>query len=116
MTEVTGNSQIQEIPVVVEDTMIPVKNSGVTVREEMEEDGKYILFNEENELILVINPTGKFILDSCDGNRSISQIVTELKNAFTVKDDIDLFSITKEYVSTLLLAKLVKIKDEGKVE
>jgi hypothetical protein len=116
MAEITENSQVQETPGVIENTMIPVKNPGVTVREEMEEDGKYILFNGENELILVINPTGKFILDNCDGEKTVDQIVTELRDAFTVKEDIDLSSITKKYVSTLLLAELVKIKEEGKVE
>lgn len=112
MTEMIENNEVQETRVVVEDMMIPVKNPGVTVREEMEEDGKYILFNEENELILVINPTGKFILDNCDGYKTVDGIVTDLENEFTVKEDIDLSGITKEYISTLLLAELVKLKEE----
>jgi hypothetical protein len=65
----------QEAQVVIDEAMIPMKNPEVTVREEMEEDGKYILFNAENELILVVNPTGKFVFDNCDGKKTVGQII-----------------------------------------
>lgn len=31
-------------PIVIEETMVPIKNPDVTIREEMEGDGKYVLF------------------------------------------------------------------------
>jgi hypothetical protein len=104
----------QEAKVVIDESMIPMKNPEVTVREEIEEDGKYILFNAENELILVINPTGKFVFDNCDGKKTVGQIVKDIEDEFTVKEDMDLSFIVKEFVSTLLKAKLVKIKEEVK--
>jgi hypothetical protein len=103
-------NQEQETPVVVEETMVPMKNPEVTVREEMEEDGKYILFNAENELILVINPTGKFILDNCNGEKSVGQIIKDIENEFTVEETTDLSSIVKGFVAILVKGKLVKIK------
>jgi len=44
MAETTGDCRSQKTPVIIEDTLVPVKNPGVTVREELEEDGRYILF------------------------------------------------------------------------
>ncbi len=112
MTETIGDNQVQEIPVVIEDTMIPRKSPEVTVREELEEDGKYILFNAENELILTINPTGKFILDNCTGEKTAAQIITDIENRFTVNEDIDLSTVVKNYLSLLLEAELVTFGEE----
>lgn len=99
----------QETPGVSE-TMIPVKNSEVTVREEIKDDGKYILFDADNEIILVTNPTGKFILDNCDGEKAVGQIIKAIENDFVVSDDTDLLSVVKGFISTLLKAKLITIK------
>ena len=99
--KVKEENQDQDTTMVIEETMIPVKNPEVTVREEMEEDGRYILFNAENELILVINQTGKFILDNCDGKKTVGQIVRDIETTFTVKNDMSLPTIVKEYLSTL---------------
>ena len=105
-------NQGQETPpldIIVNEAMIPLKNPGVSIREEMEEDGKYILFNAENEFILVINPTGKYILDSCDGKKSIAAIIEDIKNNYAIDRDLDLSTIVKEYVSLLLKAGLVTL-------
>ena len=112
MVEKIENNQGQETSMVVEETMVPMKNPEVTVREEMEEDGKYILFNAENELILVINPTGKFILDNCTGEKTVAQIITDIENNFTVSEDIDLSTVVKDYLSLLLAAELVRLGEE----
>jgi hypothetical protein len=101
----------QEKLVVIEESMIPIKNPEVTIREEIEEDGKHILFNAENEIILVINPTGKFILEKCNGKRTVGEIIKNIKEVYTLNEDVDLTSVVKEYFSTLLLAKLVKLKE-----
>ncbi|MDQ1352150.1 MAG: hypothetical protein QG657_2456 [Acidobacteriota bacterium] len=106
--------QDQETLIFIDDMTIPVKNPEVTVREEMEEDGKYILFNAENELILVTNPTGKFILDHCNGSKTVAQIIRDIESEFTLAKDIDLPAIVKEYLLILLKAKLVTINVEGK--
>jgi hypothetical protein len=107
-----NRKQDQEPLIFIDDMTIPIKNPEVTVREEMEEDGKYILFNAENELILVTNPTGKFILDKCNGSNNMGQIINDLESEFTINEDVDLPTIVKEYVMILLKAKLVTIMVE----
>jgi len=94
-----------------EDSAVPVKNPDVTVREEMEEDGNFILFNSENELILVINPTGKFILDNCDGEKSVNQLVADIKEKFSVSEDMDLAGVVGGYLETLHKAQLITVKE-----
>jgi hypothetical protein len=59
----------------------------------------------------VINPTGKFILENCNGKRTVGEIVKNIEEVYTLKEDVDLTSVVKEYFSTLLLVKLVKIKE-----
>lgn len=102
----------QEKPVIIEDVTIPTKSPEVTIREEMEEDGKYMLFNAENELILVVNSSGKFILDNCDGEKTVAQLVEEIENNFTISEEMDMTGIVKNYIETLLKAKLIGIEGE----
>ena len=87
----------QENSIHVEEDMVPIKNPDVTIREEIEEDGKHILFNAENELILVINTSGKFILDSCNGEKTVGEIAATIENDFAVNKDIDLIEVVKDF-------------------
>jgi hypothetical protein len=98
--------------VAINENTVLTKKREITIREEMEENGKYILFNAENELILVINSTGKFILDSCNGKKPVSQIIKDIEEQFTLGRDIDLFEVLKGYINTLLKAKLLKVNKE----
>lgn len=101
-----------EKAVLIDDMTIPRKKPEVTIREELEEDGKSILFNAENELILTINPTGKFVLDNCTGEKTAAQIVKEIENSFTVDEGIDLSTVVKDYLSLLLEAELVTLGEK----
>lgn len=98
-------------PFGVEENTVLEINPEVTIREEIEEDGRYVLFNAENELILMINPTGKFILDSCTG-KTVGEITADIKKSFTLKEDIDVMNIVKTFANLLLKAKLVKIVED----
>ena len=91
----------------VENNMIPTKNSMVTIREEMEDDGKYVLFNADNELILVINQTGKFILDRSDGSKTIGEIIDDITDQFSIPENADIQSVVTDYFKRLSLAKLI---------
>lgn len=97
---------------IIDNMAIPRKKPDITVREELEEDGKYILFNAENELILTINPTGKFILDNCTGEKTVAQITTDIGNYFNVNEDIDLLTVVKNYLALLLEAELISIGEK----
>lgn len=104
--------KLEQKTVNIDDMTIPRKNPDVTIREELEEDGKYILYNAENELILTINPTGKFILDNCNGEKTAAQIIVDIGNSFTVNENIDLSTVVKNYLSLLLEAQLIAIGEE----
>ncbi|MGE5342708.1 MAG: PqqD family protein [Candidatus Omnitrophota bacterium] len=91
----------------VENYMIPTKNPMVTIREEMEDDGKYVLFNADNELILVINQTGKFILDNSDGSKTIGEIIDVITDQFSIPENADIQSAVTDYFKRLSLAKLI---------
>lgn len=109
-----GVSDVQErnlekTDVIIDEMTVPIKNPEVTIRDEMEEDGKYLLFNAENELILVINSTGKFILDNCDGEKNVRELIQMINNEFSIKKDIDLTLVIKDYVELLYMASLIKI-------
>ncbi len=101
----------EEIP--ISDSTILIMNPGVTIREEMEEDGKYVLFNEENELILVVNQTGKFILESCDDHLNVKDLEKKVQENFNIKEDMDVSSVVKNFVSLLVKTNLVKIGEAG---
>lgn len=111
VTADTGESQ--EETVVIDQSMIPTKNPDVTVREEMEEDGRFVLFNAENELILVINATGRYILSSCDGSKTVGRIMDDIKTEFTVAESMDLDAVVKEYMALLVKGKLITMKSDG---
>ncbi len=108
--EKTDNEKNPLDTITIENDMIPLQNSQVTIREEMEEDGRYVLFNADNELILVINDTGKFILENCDGSKNIGQIIDEITLQFLIPENIDIPSVVHDYFKRLSLAKLVLFK------
>lgn len=94
---------------IIEDYMIPVKKNGITIRDESEEDGKYMLFNANNEMILVINNSGRSILDLCDGQNTVGRIIEIVKQQYNVPDEIDLSSTIRKFVSTLSRGDLIAI-------
>jgi hypothetical protein len=106
----TEREEAQAESIHIEGNMIFIMNPEVTIREEIEEDGRYVLFNAENEFILLINPTGKYILENCTGDKTVNQIVQNIKSEFTVNDDVDLEVVVKDYLTNSLKAELVKIK------
>jgi len=67
----------------LDDSALFIRNPDVILREE-EPDGA-LLFNPDTNQIRVINPTGLFIWNHCDGTRNFPAIVSALKEAF---DDV----------------------------
>lgn len=57
-----------------------IRNPDVVLREE-DPDGA-LLFNPDTNQIRVINPTGLFVWNRCDGNHTFPQIISEMKEAF----------------------------------
>ncbi len=99
--------------IVLEGHMRPMMAESVTIRDDEEEDGQYILFNAEKEVILVINATGKYILQSCTGAKNISQIIADIKKEYQANEqEVDLDAVVKNYLEILLKGQLIEIKNE----
>jgi hypothetical protein len=65
-----------------------VRNPDVVTREKS--DDGVLLFNPDNSDIKVLNETGMFIWNLCDGSRSIEDIVEAFKAEFDeVPDDVE---------------------------
>jgi hypothetical protein len=58
-----------------------IRNPDVVLREE-DEDGA-LLFNPDTNQVKVLNSTGLFIWERCDGIRSLQSIIDELKGEFS---------------------------------
>lgn len=89
----------EEPQLIIEEKMIPIKKSGVSIREEMEEDGKYVLFDAETEHILVVNSTGHYILKNCIGEKTVGDIINSIKNEFSIDEDIDIKTVVHDFIS-----------------
>jgi pyrroloquinoline quinone biosynthesis protein D len=83
------------------------RNPEVTIREETEEDGRFLLYEPQREALLVMNPTGKAILELCDGHRTAHEIVEELKKGFETPPDIDMQEEVERYLAILLKTNIV---------
>ena len=58
----------------------PQKNPDVILREE--EEGKYLVFNPENDLPLIMNETSHFIWNQCDGTKDFDAIKSLLSQQY----------------------------------
>lgn len=68
--------------------MQPRQHPQLIVREE--ERGKYLVFNRENQIPLVLNTTSHSILSLCDGTREIDEICEILGQQYDIAaSDID---------------------------
>lgn len=85
------------------------KNPKVQIRAEAAD--KFLLFNLENHETLIINETGKFVWESCDGKVSISDIIEKVKSDYEVKNEQieNLENIIMEFIQLLEIKLLVKV-------
>jgi hypothetical protein len=61
-------------------TLRYLRNPEVVLREEDEEEGA-LLYNPDTNTVTVINPTGLFIWQRCDGQNNLEQIACALQQA-----------------------------------
>ena len=72
-----------------------MRNPDVVLREE-DEDGA-LIFNPDTNQIKVINPTGLFIWQQCDGSKSLEGVVSAVQETFDevpgdeVQDQVKIF-------------------------
>jgi hypothetical protein len=68
-----------------------LRNPDVVLREEEEEGG--LLFNPDTNQVKVVNPTGLFIWQECDGQKGRDEIVQTLVEAF---EDVPIEQVSQD--------------------
>ena len=90
-----------------------IKNPDVVLREE-EEDAA-LLFNPDTGQVKVLNTTGLFIWQLCDGNNTLPSIVTALQESFddAVPED-QLTSDIKDFIDEMTTSGFIGIAENQK--
>lgn len=85
------------------------KNPDVILREE--EQGKYLVFNPENDLPLIMNETSYFIWNHCDGKNDLDAIKSLLSEQYELaQSDVsaeELNRIVQRHLQLLEKARLL---------
>jgi len=86
------------------------RNPDVVVKEE-DEDGA-LVFNPDTDRILVLNPTGFFIWQQCDGSRTLAEIVQTVADNFTDIPHDEMENQVTTYVSEMVSAGFIGMVEE----
>ena len=89
-----------------------MKNPDVVVREE-DEDGA-LIYSPDTDQIRVLNPTGFFIYQLCDGSNDLNGIILAVKNTFKDVPDDQVSSQVGEYIDDMLNSGFIGILEEQK--
>ena len=71
--------------------------------------GRHVLL--EPETVVVLNPTGASILELCDGERTVADIVAELRSRYEGADEAIADEVTT-FLARLVARRRVEIIDE----
>lgn len=82
-----------------------VRNPEVVLREKDENGG--LLFNPDTNQIKVLNTTGLFIWELCDGNRDLPAIVDIIKASFDGVPENEVADQLTAFVEILVSAQLI---------
>jgi hypothetical protein len=91
----------------------PLKNSSVIIRED---EGKILALNQEQQLLLVMNSSGFFIWDQCDGYHSIEDISEAIRQSYDVAktglDEPGVSEYVRRFLNVLEKGKLISFASE----
>lgn len=99
---------VPDEPLAIDDNTILTACPEVSIREEAEEDGKHLLYEPENENVFLMNATAKRILDSCDGHKTVAQIVEDLAQQYEIPEGVNLRAVVVDHLTTLLVVKILR--------
>jgi hypothetical protein len=87
------------------------QNPNLIVRRE--EDGKFLAYNRENQLPLVLNGTSHRILDLCDGSRDLKEIQVMVAREFDLDrqglDEGRVAEIVEDHIILMTKLRLVEM-------
>ena len=89
-----------------------IRNPDVVLREE-DPDGA-LLFNPDTNQVLVLNNTGLFIWNHCEGKRDLPDILSAVKDAFEEVPDAKVDAEVKDFVTQLQSKGFLGIFNQNK--
>jgi len=90
----------EDMPETTTTTTPYLRNPDVVLREEDEDGG--LLFNPDTNQVKVVNPTGLFIWQQCDGTHSFEQIVAAIVEAFEDAPAEEVRKDVQEYLDGMI--------------
>jgi len=87
-----------------------IRNPDVVLREEDPDGG--LLFNPDTNQIRVLNTTGLFVWQLCDGSRDLTGIVTAIQESFDGVPEEEVVSQVTEYVDEMVATGFIGIVEE----
>jgi hypothetical protein len=87
-----------------------IRNPDVVIREE-DEDGA-LIFNPDTDQIRVLNPTGFFIWNLCDGSNDLAGIVALVQRSFETAPDDQVHQDINEYIEGMTAAGFIGTVEE----
>lgn len=83
------------------------KNPDVVLRE-VEEDGG-LLFNPDTNSVRILNETGLFVWNMCDGSHDLTSIITAVQAAFEGASPDTVHTDVAKFLNNMVSASLVGI-------
>jgi hypothetical protein len=85
-------------------------NPDVVLREE-DEDGA-LIFNPDTNQIKVINPTGLFIWQQCDGSKDLSGIVSAMKESYDEVPEDEVSEQVEKFIDDMVKTGFIGTVEE----
>lgn len=101
-----------EVPI-VDSSRKPHRKPQVIVRQQPEDDGMYVVYDGENETVLLLNSSGKVVWDLCDGQRSVNEILAAIAAKFMIPEGTASEAELCKFLLILMKANLVELRERS---
>lgn len=91
---------------------IPIRSYGVNIRHEPESDGMHLVYEPQDDLVFLMNTTGKLIFDLCDGRKTIQEIANCIEQMYSIPEGTDVAGAVRAYLGVLLSRHMIEIEQE----
>ena len=88
-----------------------IRNPDVVLHEE-DPDGA-LVFNPDTDQIRVLNQTGYFVWQLCDGSHDMQSLVTSVRGSFDEVPEINVSTQVEDYVNEMVNAGFIGTVEEG---
>ena len=89
------------------DHILYIKNPDVVVREE-DSDGA-LIFNPDTDQIRVLNSTGLFVWEMCDGSNDLHSILSDMSESFDEIPENTVAEDVKAFIEEMIVAGFIGV-------